>query len=155
MVVAGSATGAESKENCGSGGDLVSGVNRLVFLIDGSALAGGGYAAVKPGSDFLIEGSVWKEVAGDLFTGELIEGHILEKGLDDPVTIRPDPAVVVIVNSVSVAVAGCIEPMTREVFGVVVCRQELCRSHFNGSREVLGCHLAECRDFLRSGREAG
>lgn len=100
VIVAGGASGGEAEPDGGSCFDLVLGINGLVFLRDGSALAGGGEAAVESGGDDLVELGVGEEVAGDLFDGEIPVGFVFGEGLDDPVTVGPDVAVVVDVDAV-------------------------------------------------------
>ena len=115
VVVADGAAGGESEPDLGDGFGAVAGVEDEVFLGDGAALVGGHVAAVEAGGDFLVEGGVGEEVAGELFDGELVEGLVAVEGVDDPVAVGPHFAEVVEVEAVGIGVAGGVEPVAGAV----------------------------------------
>ena len=69
--------------------------------------------------------AVGQQVAGQLFDGELVERHVAVEGVDHPVAIRPDLAVVVEVDAVGVGVAGGVEPVAAAVLAPVRRGQQL------------------------------
>jgi len=73
---------------------------------------------MKAGGDFLLECRAGQQIAGQLFDGELIERHVAIEGVDDPVAIQPDVAMVVDVVAVGVGVAGQVEPFLRHPLAV-------------------------------------
>ncbi len=90
-----------------------------VFLGIGAGLDVAGSAAVQAGGDFLILRGPGQEVAGDLFDGEAVEGHVGVEGLDDPVAVGPEVTEVVALEAVRVGVAGGVEPGPGPAFAVV------------------------------------
>ena len=67
--------------------------------------------------------AIGQQVAGQLLDGELVEGQIAVEGLDHPVAVRPDLAVVVDVYAVRVAVARGVQPVPGAMFAVVGRRE--------------------------------
>ena len=67
-----------------------------------------------------------QQVAGELLDGELVERQVAVEGVDDPVAVGPDLAVVVEVDAVRVGVAGGVEPVAAAVLAPVRrCQQPL------------------------------
>ncbi len=78
-------------------------------------------------------GGVGEEIAGELFTGELVEGHVLVEGVYDPVAVRGDIVVLIAVVADRIGVADEVEPVAGHAFteggvleegideGVVIC----------------------------------
>jgi len=120
VIVACGTSGGEAKPDGRHGFYAVSGVDGVVFLSDGSAFSGGGEAAVETGGDLLIERGFWKEVTSDLLDGEVAVAFVFFKGIENPVAVWPDGAVVVDVDAVGVGIASSIEPVAGEVFCVSV-----------------------------------
>src|SRR6185503_4865964 len=58
-----------------------------IFLVITATLIVDLGIAIEPGGNFLFEGRVGKEVAGELFDRELIKRHVFIEGLDDPLAI--------------------------------------------------------------------
>ncbi len=106
VVVAGGAPSGKAVPHRHGGFDPVGGVDDLVFRRDEAAFRGGRIAAVEAGGDPLFEGRFRQQVAGELLDGELVEGHVGIEGVDHPVAVRPDRAVVVEVEAVGVGIAG-------------------------------------------------
>ena len=90
----------------------------LEFGGDGSSLRGGGIHADEAGGDFLTDGRVRQEVAGELPGDEVIEREVVIEGADDPVAVGENAAPVVEVESVGVAVADGVEPVTGLMFAI-------------------------------------
>ena len=115
MIVTGRALCGDAEPYGGGGGYAVVGVDCIVFFGDRTAFTGSGEAAMKSGGDNLIKRGIGHEIAAELLDGELIPRHVLLKRIDDPIAIRPDRAVVIDVNAVSIGVACCVEPLTAKV----------------------------------------
>ena len=75
--------------------------------------------AVETGRDDLGGRGMFEQVAGELLDEELVERQVAVEGGDDPLTIRPDFAIVVEMEAVGIAVACGVEPEPRQVFAVV------------------------------------
>ena len=76
MVVALSAADGEAKPDGANGGGAVGHGFEAELLVVDAAFAVGEGVAVEAGGDALFGGGLGEEVAGDLFTGELVEGHV-------------------------------------------------------------------------------
>ncbi len=74
--------------------------------------------AVEARGDALGHRRIGQQIAGELFNQELVEGLVGVEGVDDPVAVGPDLAVVVEVQAVGVGVAGGVEPGTRHVLAI-------------------------------------
>ena len=118
VVVAAGAAGGQAEEDGAVGIDLVDDVADVDLLLDRAAFVGRNVAAVVAGGDDLVGGRVGQQVAGQLLDDELVEGLVGVEGVDDPVAVGPDLAVVVEVQAVGVAVAGGVEPEPRHVLAV-------------------------------------
>ena len=149
------ALGAADGESEPRGADRVHAVDKLFVARLGAidaCFAIGERVAQEAGGDQLIGGGVGKQIAGQLFDGEAIEGEVAIEGLDHPVAVGPDFAVVVDVNAVGVAVARCIEPIAGAVFAIVR-RFEVAVNHvLVGLGRGVGEVLLDLGGF---GREAG
>ena len=95
MVVALSASGCKSHPNSGGGGNPVYGIAHVVFIIDGATLGSRDIAAVEAGCDLLRYRGIRKQVATDLFDGELVERHVLVERVDDPVSVGPNLPIII------------------------------------------------------------
>ena len=73
---------------------------------------------VEAGRDFLVERGVGQQVAGDLLDGEAIEGHVLIKGVDHPVTPSPHGSLAVCLIAVGVGIAGRVQPANRHALPI-------------------------------------
>ena len=152
VIVASGAAHGQAEPDGAHGLGAILGVDFGVFLVDDAAFVGGDVAALEAGGDELIERRVGQQVAGELFDGELVERQVAVEGVDHPVAVRPDFAVVVDMHAVRVAVAGGVEPVARAVFAVVG-RGEVAIHHalVGVGRSV----LEEGFDFGGLGRQAG
>ena len=111
VVVADRAAGRQAQPDLRGGFGAVAVVEHEIFFVDRAAFAGGDVAAIEARGDLLIERAIRQQVAGQLLDRELIERHVAVEGVDDPIAIGPDLAVVVDVDAVRVAVAGHVEPV--------------------------------------------
>ena len=110
------------------------------------AFVGRDVAAMEAGGDLLVERRIGQQVAGQLLDGELVERQIAVEGLDHPVAIGPDLAVVVDVDAVRVAVAGRVQPVARAMLAVMR-RGEIAVDHV-----FVGVRRCGPSDTLRSRR---
>ena len=67
-----------------------------------------------------------------MLNGELVERHVVIECIDHPVAVRPDAAVIIQMKSMSVTVAGGIEPVAGTVFTVVAGIEERIDNFFVG-----------------------
>jgi len=123
-----------------------------VLFRDTSAFAVDHVVAVEPGGDELLFGRFRQQVARQLLDGELIERHVAVEGLDHPVAIGPNLAVVVEVQTVGVAVAGGIEPEPGHVLTVAGRLEQPVHQPLVGARLFVGQELA---DLAERGRQTG
>ena len=96
--------------------DAVGLINGAVFFFLKPAFVSGLKQAIIAGGDALVFGGVWKEIAGELFSGELVEGLVLVEGIDDVIAIGRDPLILITVVSHGVGVADEIEPINGHAF---------------------------------------
>ena len=54
-----------------------------------------------------------------MLDGELVEWHVGVEGVDDPVAVRPDLAIVVEVQTVGVTIARGVQPITNTMFAII------------------------------------
>ena len=95
--------------------------------------------AMEGGGDDLVLGGIGKQIAGELFGGELVERHVVVQGLDDPIAIKPDVAAQILLIAPGVCVTGEIQPEPRPVFAEVFGTQQSIDIGFEGrSRERVG-----------------
>ena len=115
VIVAYRATGRQAEPYLGHGFRAIARVKHQILFSDRSAFARRDVTAIETRGDLLIEGAVWKQVAGELFDRELIERSIGVEGVDDPLAIGPDFAEVVEVDAVSIGVARGVKPIASAV----------------------------------------
>ena len=118
VVVAAGAADGETEEKGAEGVGAVFDIADVNFLLDGAALGGGDVGAVEAGGDELGGGGIGEEVAGELLGDEVGPGFVVVEGVDDPVAVGIELAVVVEVEAVGVAVADGVEPVAGHVFAV-------------------------------------
>ena len=148
FVVVALGAGDGHTEPCDAGGgDAVDDVEVEVFLFDETALVAGHDIAVESGGDFLVDGAVGDEVTGELFGGELIEGHAGVEGLDDPFAPEPHVAEGVVVIAAGVAVACEVEPWDGHAFAEVGGSEETVDGCGEGGGAVFGGIGDEGVDF--------
>ena len=90
-----------------------------LFLRDGPAFAVEQVIAVKRGGDELILGGIGEEVAGELFGGKLIKGHVRIEGFDHPVAPDVLMRVTVLLETIAVGKPRGIQPGQGHAFAVV------------------------------------
>ena len=118
------------------------------LFVAGAAFVLGHRVAMKGGRNDLVFGGVGEQVAGELLHRELVEGLVLIERLDHPVAVGPDDATGVAGVAGAVGITGEVEPLAGPVFAVGGLGEEV-----GDDFGVRG--LAQPRDFLRRGREAG
>ena len=92
-----------------------------------------------------------QQIARKLLDRELIEGLIAVEGVDHPIAIGPDFAIVVEMDAVRVGVAGGIEPVARPMFAPALRGEQLIDVVLVGvGRGVVD----ECFDLLGRRRQA-
>ena len=105
---------------------------------------------MEPGGDALVGRGVGQQVAGQLFDGEPIEGHVGVEGPDHPIPPRPDAAGAVFFVAVGVGVASQVHPSAAPAFAIAGrCEQLIHPAFITGVAGVFqeGFHLG------RRGRE--
>ena len=110
VIVAAAAIVGETHPDGSDGLGHVHDVVDAVFLGDASAFPIDGVVAEEAGGEFLLEGGIGNEVAGDLPDGEVIVGEVFVEGLDDPVAPGPHGPLVVALEAIGVGVASSFEP---------------------------------------------
>ena len=119
MVVALGAGDGEA-EPCGGGGvDAVEEDDVALFFGDGAAFSVEEVVAIEGGGDELVFGGIGEEIAGELFDGEAVEGHVAVEGADYPVAPDVLVGIAVLLEAVAVGVAGGVEPWEGHAFAVV------------------------------------
>ena len=88
-----------------------------LFGRTGFRVKGGG--SMKPGGYALPEGGGRQKVAGELLDGETIKGHVVVKGLHDPVAPCPAWTDDVLMNTCRITIACKIEPVSGPTFAEV------------------------------------
>src|SRR5437588_9414000 len=84
--------------------------------------------------------------------GELVKRLVGVERADHVVTVGPDVATIIIVQAVSVCVAGVIEPVARTLLAEGGPRQQTVHQMFVGTRRGV---LQECEHFVRGGQQSG
>ena len=118
MVVTTAALEREAEEGRAESGDAVVDVVDAVFLLDRATLGLLRVETVEGGGEDLIVGGLRQEVAGELIGDEFIPREVLVEGLDDPVAPWPHVALAVDLETITVGVAGDIEPIRGHAFAV-------------------------------------
>ena len=80
--------------------------------------------SVEGGGELLVLGGIEKHVTGELLDRELIEGHVLAVGLDDPIAPWPVLTLAIVLIAIGISVAGDIEPVERHALGVGIGVEE-------------------------------
>ena len=99
--------------------NAILGIVRFQFGGDRTPFVAGDVAAMEPGGNLLIERAVRQQVASQLLDRESVERLIAIKGVDDPLTVRPNLAVVVEMQAMRVGVASGIEPVAGAMLAVL------------------------------------
>ena len=148
VVVANGTVGGQSEPDLRHGFSPIPGVVHGVFFRDDPALVGGDVAAVEPRSHPLVESRVGKQITGQLLESELVEGHIAIEGVDDPVAVGPDFAVIVEMDAIGIRIAGGVEPVMGPVFAPVRRLQQVIHEAFVSLRCAVldeGVHVGRRR----------
>ena len=74
--------------------------------------------AIETAGDLLLESSVWQHVSGDLLNRELIEGHVLVEGINDPIAPPPHASLGIRLIAVGIGISRRIQPAARHLLGV-------------------------------------
>ena len=126
------ATGRQAEPGRARGGDAIhAGEEAELQRIDAALFVQHG-VAMKARGDELILGGLRQQIARELFNGEFIEGQVGVQGTDDPVAIRPDGSVAILLVAVAVGVAREVEPLARPAFTVMGRGEELVHELFVG-----------------------
>ena len=151
VVVAAGALRGESQPGRAEGSDAVADVFDPVLFVDDAALAVDYMIAAKTGGEALLGGGVGEEISCELFGEELAVGNVLIKGVDDPFAPAPHITQGVVVEAVSVGVAGDVQPFEGLAFAVVGgCQEALYGAGVSGF--PMGGDVAEEGVPLRGGR---
>ncbi len=110
MIMALGAFHCETKPDIGGRFYSVDDIADAQFFRDRAALVGGRMITVKPCRNFLRQGWIGQQVAGQLLDGKLVVGLIIVVGIDHPVAPRPHISGAISMHDRGVAIAGCIEP---------------------------------------------
>ena len=124
VIVAARAPHGQPQPDLRRGLDAIGGVVGQVLLGNRPAFVGAHARPDEPRRDQLGGRRPGQQVAGNLFVREPIEGLVGVEGVDDPVAIGPDAAVVVEVVAVGVGIAHGVEPVPRPVLAVARTRQQ-------------------------------
>jgi len=152
VVVALAAIDGEAEERFAQGVHAIDErLDAKLFGLDAAFLIEHGVAEEASG-DALIPGGAGQEIAGELFDGELIEGHVFVEGIDDPIAVRPDGTGFVLFVAVAVGVTGDVEPMAGPALAVMGRSEEAFDELFVGVRPFVSDKIVH---LLDGGREAG
>ena len=116
VIVAAGALDGECEKDGGCGVNAVGDVFGVVFSFNDATFCGEDVIAVKAGCDFLAESGIGEEVSGELFSEELVVGHVVKEGVDNPVAPWPHGASFVVVVAIRVGIAGEVEPVCGKSF---------------------------------------
>jgi len=111
MVVAAGACHGQAEPDGAGGFGLVKDIFDTIFLGDPPPFPIDHVVSVEAGGQNLIGMSFGNEVAGDLVDCELVKGHVVVEGLNNPVAPGPHAAFAVTLISIGVGIAGSIEPI--------------------------------------------
>ena len=134
------------------GVDPVDNRHRTKLLVDRATLAVGQRVAVEGGGDPVVERRLGKQIAGELFDGELIKRHVGIEGADHPVAVGPDRAGRVVGVAGAVGIAGEVEPLPGHVFAVAFIGQQPVDELLNGIARGVGEKRVDC---FRRDRQTG
>ena len=80
--------------------------------------------SVEGRGEFLLLGSVWQKITGELPSDELIVGKVVCKGIDDPIAPGPNIHLDIGLVPEGIGIAGHIEPEVSHAFCVRLGVQE-------------------------------
>ena len=112
--------------------DTISHVFCKEFLGLGSTFPRGQVQSVVGRRDTLLARGAWKQVSSELFTCEMIKGHVLVEGLDDPIAVGIHVPGIVGMDPGGAAKPDQVKPVGRHAFPVAGRREEC----FNFARVV-------------------
>ena len=110
VIVTLGARHGQAEPGRGGGVDPVEQVDEALFLGDRAPFSVEEMIAVESAGDLVLDRGIGQEVAGQQADGELIEGHVVVQGLDQPVAPDPLPGVAVLLEAVAVGITGGVEP---------------------------------------------
>src|SRR5262249_12716292 len=151
MVMATGAAHSHSQPSPRRGLDSIDHVFDLIFLGNRSAFKIDYVIAIEARSDLLFDRCAREQVPCKLLDCEPVEGHVLVKGIDDPVAPAPYFAVAVDVVSVSVCIPREVEPLKSHPLAVMRRTKELVDARFVSIR---GRVSEKGIDFSRGWRQA-
>ena len=134
------------------GVDPVDNRHRAKLFVDRAAFAVGQRVAVEGGGDPVVERRLGKQVARELFDGELIKRHVGIEGPDHPVAVGPDRAGRVVGVAGAVGIAGEVEPLPGHVLAVAFIGQQPVDELLDGIARRVGDKRVDC---FRRDRQAG
>ena len=108
----------QAQPHCGGRVDTIDHILRRILFRNDAAFSVAPMIPVEAGRDFLVERGVGQQVTGDLLDGEAIEGHVLIKGVDHPVTPSPHGSLAVSLIAVGVGIAGRVQPANRHPLAI-------------------------------------
>ena len=116
VVVTLGATEGGAQPDGAEGVDAIDDLFVVVLGGIGAGLQVEGRVALEAGGDFLLEGGIGEEIAGELFEGKLVEREVGVEGLNHPVAVGPHGAEFVPLVAFGIGVAGGIEPWAGPAF---------------------------------------
>ena len=120
------ATHREAKPNRSGGVDAVDDRLHAELLAVRSAFLVNEGVPVKGRGNKLGLGAFGKEVTGQLFDRELIEGKIVVECFDDPVAVRPHVATAIDRVAVGISVASLVKPVPTPTLAIVrACKESV------------------------------
>ena len=123
------ATHREAKPNRSGGVDAVDDRLHAELLAIGSALLIDESVPVEGRGNELAFTPGRKEVAGQLFDRELIEGKIVVECFDYPVAVRPHVATAIDRVAVGISVASLVKPVPTPTLAIVrACKESVCKA---------------------------
>jgi hypothetical protein len=118
VVVAMSAAKREAEPRDADRIDAIGDVLDAIFLFDDAAFGIDDVIAKETGGNALVERGIGEQVPGDLLGDELVVGEIAVEALDHPVAPAPHRAGRIVIESMSVGVAGHVEPIEGHALAV-------------------------------------
>ena len=114
----------ESQPNRTRGGDaIVQDVGAEFFHLRSSGEIDGNIA-VESRCHKLAGRGIGKQVARQLFDGELVKRHVVVQGANDPVAIRPHRPQVIVLITIGIRISGQIEPAGGPLFAEMLGLQQ-------------------------------
>src|SRR5437867_7528168 len=116
MVMTLSAANSQTEPHCADSRRAIHDLLRTELLDVYATLSVGQRVAMKSGSDLLLDGRVWQQVARDLLDRELVEGHIPVDRIYHPLTVTPSMRTdVIFFVAVAIGIARQVEPRPRRL----------------------------------------